>query len=314
MPDSRAAIIRAALVCVAGAVLATGCASTNSKDPLEGFNRGVFAFNEAADKVVIKPLAQGYDTVVPLPGKVVVSNFFANLVDPWIAVNNLLQGKPQEALSDVARFLVNTSVGILGTFDVASEIGLEKHNEDSGQTFGWWGVGEGAYIVLPIIGPRTLRDSVGLVVDGYADPVWYVSDVAARNSLVGLRLVNARAQLLPLDKTVREAALDKYAYVRNAYLQRRRNLVFDGNPPREKDEGDEGAQQETDQPMAGGQDPVLDASQAVLVPQGEPSVPDPVPSEEINDSAPSSVDPSSTDAVAADPSDGAARADPVPNP
>lgn len=303
-PHSYASSTRAVLACVAGALFVAGCASTNSKDPLEGFNRGVFAFNEAADKVVIKPLAQGYDTVVPLPGKVVVSNFFANLVDPWIAVNNLLQGKPREALSDVGRFLINTSIGILGTFDVASEMGLEKHNEDAGQTFGRWGVGEGAYVVLPIIGPRTLRDGVGFFVDGYADPVWYLSDVAVRNSLVGLRLVNARAQLLPLDKTVSEAALDKYAYVRNAYLQRRRSLIFDGNPPRETDDG---AGRKTGEQLTGKLDPVLDASHAILVPQGEPSAPDAVLGEEINDSAPSSVDPSSTDAVAADPSDGADR-------
>jgi len=304
MPDYCASTSRAVMACVAGALFAAGCASTNPKDPLEGFNRGVFAFNEAADKVVIKPLAQGYDTVVPLPGKVVISNFFANLVDPWIALNNLLQGKPKEALTDVARFLVNTSAGILGTFDVASEMGLEKHNEDSGQTFGRWGVGEGAYLVWPIIGPRTLRDSVGFLVDGYADPVWYVSDVATRNSLAGLRFVNARAQLLPLDKTVSEAALDKYAYVRNAYLQRRRSLVFDGNPPREKDDE---AGRETEVPMASGPDSAIDAGQITVIPSSEPTAPDAVASEEINESALSRVDASRTDAVADGASDGAAR-------
>ena len=263
-PPSDAASTRALLAYVAGAVLAAGCASTNPQDPLEGFNRGVFAFNEAADKVVIKPLAQGYDTVVPLPGKVVVSNFFSNVGDPWIAVNNLLQGKPREALSDLGRFLINTTVGILGTFDVATEMGLEKHNEDAGQTFGRWGVGEGAYVVWPIIGPRTVRDSVGFVVDGYADPVWYVSDVSTRNSLAGLRFVITRAQLLPLDKTVSEAALDKYAYVRNAYLQRRRSLIYDGSPPRELENG---AGRETDLRMTGALDPVADATQIIFAPR-----------------------------------------------
>jgi phospholipid-binding lipoprotein MlaA len=252
----------------------------------------VFAFNEAADKVVIKPLAQGYDTVVPLPGKVVVSNFFGNLGDPWIALNNLLQGKPKDALSDIGRFLINTSVGILGTFDVATEIGLEKHEEDAGQTFGRWGVGEGAYVVWPIIGPRTLRDSVGFLVDGYADPVWYVSDVATRNSLAGLRFVNARAQLLPLDKTLGEAALDKYAYVRNAYLQRRRSLIFDGNPPREKEDGAAG---ETDLRMTGALDPVADASQIVFAQRSGSSAPELAASDAINGSAPSRVDSSAPD-------------------
>ena len=289
---SLAASTRAVLACVAGAMLAAGCASTNPQDPLEGFNRGVFAFNEAADKVVIKPLAQGYDTVVPLPGKVVVSNFFSNVGDPWIALNNLLQGKPRDALSDIGRFLINSTIGILGTFDVASEIGLEKHNEDAGQTFGRWGAGEGAYVVWPIIGPRTLRDSVGFLVDGYADPVWYVSDVSTRNSLAGLRFVNARAQLLPLDKTVSEAALDKYAYVRNAYLQRRRSLIYDGNPPRELENGAAG---ETDMRMTGALDLVADASQIIFTPRSGPSAPELVASEAINESAPSHVDSSTPD-------------------
>lgn len=293
-PHSYAASTRALLACVAGAVLAAGCASTNPQDPLEGFNRGVFAFNEAADKVVIKPLAQGYDAVVPLPGKVVVSNFFANVGDPWIAVNNLLQGKPKEALSDLGRFLINTTIGILGTFDVATEMGLEKHNEDAGQTFGRWGVGEGAYVVWPIIGPRTVRDSVGFVVDGYADPVWYVSDVSTRNSLAGLRFVNTRAQLLPLDKTVSEAALDKYAYVRNAYLQRRRSLIFDGNPPRETENG---AGRETDLRMTGALDPVADAGQIIFAPRSGSTAPELVASEAINGSAPSRVDSSTPDAA-----------------
>jgi phospholipid-binding lipoprotein MlaA len=227
----------AAVVCLVGALAATGCASTNSRDPLEGFNRGVFAFNEAADKVIIKPVAQGYDTVVPLPGKVVVSNLFANLTEPLVALNNLLQGKGKEAISDLGRFLINSSVGILGAFDIASEMGIEKHEEDFGQTFGRWGVGEGAYVVWPIIGPRTLRDTVGFFADGYVDPVWNLGDVPVRNSLVGLRFVNQRAQLLPLDKTLDEASTDKYAYVRDAYLQRRRSLIRDGKPLRDTDEG-----------------------------------------------------------------------------
>lgn len=235
--DTPPATRLAAVACLVGALAASGCASTNPKDPLEGFNRGVFAFNEAADKVVIKPVAQGYDKAVPLPGKVVVSNVFANLTDPLVALNNLLQGKAGAAFSDVGRFLINSTVGILGAFDIATEMGIEKHEEDFGQTFGRWGVGEGAYVVWPIIGPRTLRDTVGFVADGYVDPVRRIQDVPVRNSLGGLRLVNQRAQLLPLDKTLEEAATDKYAYVRDAYLQRRRSLIRDGGPQRDNDEG-----------------------------------------------------------------------------
>jgi phospholipid-binding lipoprotein MlaA len=227
----------AAVACLFGALAASGCASMNPKDPLEGFNRGVFAFNEVADKAIIKPVAQGYDKAVPLPGKVVVSNLFSNLTEPLVALNNLLQGKPGQAFSDVGRFLINSTVGILGAFDIATEMGIDRHEEDFGQTFGRWGVGEGAYVVWPIIGPRTLRDTVGFLADGYVDPVWNLGDVPVRNSLAGLRFVNQRAQLLPLDKTLEEAATDKYAYVRDAYLQRRRSLIRDGKPQRESDEG-----------------------------------------------------------------------------
>lgn len=226
----------AALAC-AGLLLG-GCATQgNPKDPLEGFNRAMFAVNEGLDKVVIKPVAQGYDFVMPLPGRTVVSNFFSNLADPWIAVNNLLQAKPGQAFSDAGRFLVNSTVGIGGAFDIATELGLEKHEEDLGQTLGRWGVGEGPFIVLPFFGGRTTRDAITMIGDGYADPLRYLDDVSTRNILLATRVVNARAQLLPADKTIEEAALDKYSYVRDGYLQRRRNLVHDGNPPRLKDEG-----------------------------------------------------------------------------
>lgn len=146
------------------------------------------------------------------------------------AVNNLLQGKPGEAASDIGRFALNTTVGILGIFDVASNAGLEKHDEDFGQTFGRWGVGDGAYVFVPVFGPRTARDTVGLVFDLAADPVTHVDNVPTRNTLIALRAINTRADLLPADKIIEEAALDKYAYIRDGYLQRRRNLIYDGAP------------------------------------------------------------------------------------
>lgn len=218
-------------------LLVGGCATSGSpKDPIEGFNRAVFAFNEGLDKVIIKPVAKGYEAVLPTPVRTGVTNFFGNIADVFIAINNLLQGKPGEAMSDVGRVLVNSTVGILGLFDVASEMGMEKHEEDFGQTFGKWGVGPGAYVVIPVFGPRTVRDTVGLVLDVKADPVANIDHVPSRNSALVVRLIDNRANLLPADKVIEEAALDKYSYVRDGHLQRRRSLIHDGNAPREAEE------------------------------------------------------------------------------
>lgn len=216
-------------------VLIGGCASTsqNPDDPFEPYNRAMFGFNESVDKVAIKPLAQGYDAVTPLPVRSGIGNFFGNVGDIWISFNNLLQGKAGDALNDAGRVLINSTVGILGVFDVASEIGLEKHDEDFGQTLGVWGVGEGAYFVVPFFGPRTLRDTVVLPIDLAGDDVWAIESVATRNALTGLRLVHTRASLLGVDKTLEEGTLDKYAYARDFYLQQRRYKVYDGHPPRE---------------------------------------------------------------------------------
>ena len=218
-------------VAIAAAVL-SGCATTanNPKDPYEGFNRAMFAVNEGID-VVAKPVAQGYDAAAPLPVKAGIGNFFGNLADVWTAVNNFLQGKGGQGLSDVGRVLVNTTIGIGGVFDVASEMGLEKHAEDFGQTLGTWGVGDGPYFYWPLIGPRTTRDTLGWAVDSYADPVWYVDDIPLRNSLVGVRFIDLRASLLPTDKVVEQAAFDKYNYIRDAYLQYRRSQIADGKTP-----------------------------------------------------------------------------------
>lgn len=222
------------LVIATAILLLSGCATTsnNPKDPYESFNRAMFDVNEGIDTVIAKPLAKGYDVVTPLPVKAGVGNFFSNVGDLFIGVNNGLQGKPAEGASDIARLLINSTVGILGLFDVASEMGLEKHNEDFGQTFARWGMNDGGYLFLPIIGPRTVRDTAGFVVDSYADPVSHVQRVHTRNGLRVLRMVDIRASLLPSDKVVEEAALDKYQYIRDAYLQRRRNQIYDGNPPK----------------------------------------------------------------------------------
>ncbi len=226
-------LIAAVVVVLSGL---TGCATTanNPKDPFEGFNRAMFTVNEGID-VVVKPIAKGYDTVAPMPVKAGVGNFFGNLADIWIACNNFLQGKPTEGFSDIGRVLINTTVGIIGLFDVASEMGLEKHAEDFGQTLGKWGVGDGPYLYWPVIGPRTLRDTFGFAVDASVDPVAHVDDVRARNTLAGIRFIDLRASLLPADKVVEEAAFDKYNYIRDAYLQNRRSAIHDGNPPPRED-------------------------------------------------------------------------------
>ncbi|MBI4986039.1 MAG: VacJ family lipoprotein [Rhodocyclales bacterium] len=213
-----------------------GCATSgNPKDPIEGFNRAMFAFNDGLDKAIVKPVAEGYEAALPTPVRTGVTNFFGNLADVFIAFNNLLQGKVPEAASDAGRVVVNSTIGLLGVIDWASDMGLEKHDEDFGQTFGRWGVGNGAYVVVPLFGPRTARDTVGLVLDVTADPAANVNHVPTRNTLMVLRAVSDRATLLPADKVIEEAALDKYSYVRDAYLQRRRNLIHDGNAPREVD-------------------------------------------------------------------------------
>src|SRR5574343_1415070 len=223
-----------------GGILALACFGTavaeeNPHDPYEGFNRSMFAVHEVIDQYAVKPVAQVYDNVAPLPVKAGVGNFFGNVGDLWIGVNSALQGKLGDAGVDVGRLLINSTVGIFGLFDVASELGLEKHDEDFGQTLAVWGVDGGGYLFWPVIGSRTVRDTFGWGVELMGDPVGYVDSVPVRNSLRGLRIVDIRASLLPADKVVEEAALDKYAYIRDAYLQRRRNQIFDGRPPRQDD-------------------------------------------------------------------------------
>lgn len=220
-------------------LLLGGCASTggNPADPWEGVNRKVFVFNDKLDTYALKPVAQGYKAATPLPARTNISNFFGNVEDLWIGVNNLLQGKPKDGASDFGRFAVNSTIGILGFFDIASEIGLDKHDEDFGQTLGVWGAGNGPYMVLPLFGPSTLRDTGGLIVDRLAyNPNAMIERVAVRNSLSGTKLVNMRAQYLGAENALDEASLDKYVFMRNFHLQRRRSQIFDGNPPREKED------------------------------------------------------------------------------
>lgn len=229
------------------AMLAGGCASVppgerSKADPWESFNRPVFAFNDAVDRAAVKPVAQFYANHVHEGFRGLISNFFDNLLEPWTVVNQLLQGKPLLAFNDASRFVINSTVGILGFTNLAGELGLERHREDFGQTLGVWGLGPGPYLVLPILGPSDARDAVGLVPDYYYYTrfLGQLDDSTAEWTLTGVNFISLRAQLLPAEKVLEGAALDKYSFIRDGYLARRRNLVYDGNPPEEPDD-DEGA-------------------------------------------------------------------------
>ena len=220
-----------AVVVPCAIALLSGCASTrapNPEDPYERFNRSMFTFNEAVDKTVLKPVAIGYDKMTPRFVNTGVSNFFGNIGDVWIGFNNLLQGKVGDGLSDWMRFTFNSTFGLFGVLDIASEAGLPKHDEDFGQTLAAWGFNEGPFLVLPLLGPRTTRDALGLPVDWVGDGLRYVKPSHTRNGMVALRLINARANALGLSKTLEEGTLDKYSFARDFYLQQRRHKTSDG--------------------------------------------------------------------------------------
>ncbi len=200
-------------------------------DPWENWNRKVFAFNEGLDEKVLKPVATGYAKVVPQFVRRSVDNFFANAADAWSAVNNVLQGKPEPAFQDVVRVTTNTVFGFLGVLDIATEFGLEHHYEDFGQTLGRWGFGAGAYVVWPLLGPSTVRDSIALPLDRSASPALVINDGRLQSGITVLQIINTRANLLGASKVIDDIALDKYTFLRDAYLQRRRSLTYDGDVP-----------------------------------------------------------------------------------
>lgn len=220
--------------------LISGCAIPQTKqDPLENFNRNVYAFNDGIDKLLVKPVAETYKTIVPEPVDHGVSNFFSNINDMVVVANDLLQLKFKQAASDTGRFLLNSTVGLLGIFDVASELGLNKHQEDFGQTLGYWGINSGPYLVLPFLGPSTARDAVGLGADSLFDPLFYAGAQTFDPTYVTpyvVKGVDIRADLLGAEKILQVAALDEYSYIRDAYLARREYLVHDGRPPEKKTE------------------------------------------------------------------------------
>jgi phospholipid-binding lipoprotein MlaA len=222
-----------------------GCATTGNDarltpaqrlDPWENWNRKVFAFNEGLDEKVLKPVATAYTDIVPQPVRRGVGNFFGNVQDAWSGVNNFLQGKVALGLQDVLRFGTNTLFGLFGFVDVATEMGFDHQYEDFGQTLGRWGVGAGAYVVLPVFGPSTVRDAAALPLDRAASPALLINDGSTQAGIITLQLVNTRASLLGASKVIDDISLDKYTFIRDAYLQRRRSLQFDGDVPEVPDQ------------------------------------------------------------------------------
>ena len=225
------------------ALLLTGCATAqNDYDPLEGMNRSIDTFNTVVDEATLRPISKGYTAVVPQSGRDIVSNFFNNLQEPNTILNNVLQGKIHDALSDTVRFLVNSTVGLAGLFDVASHMDLPRHKEDFGQTLAVWGVGQGAYIVYPILGPNSVRNTPGTILAYALDGATYFSLVANAPITIGLtalKYINDRANIEDFVKMRDEMALDAYVFVREGWRQSRVYNIYDGHPPAPKPGADE---------------------------------------------------------------------------
>lgn len=216
------------------ALVLTGCASTpnsDPKDPFENANRKIYKFNDALDRNVLKPVAKGYNAALPKPVKIMLHNFFSNLDDVTVTLNDLLQLKFQQAASDGSRVLFNSTFGVFGFLNVTDR--LEKHNEDFGQTLGYWGIGSGPYLMLPFFGPSSIRDGVGLGGDSLTGVITNIRDVPTRNSLYATDKIRVRADLLEHEQALDDTS-DRYTFIRDFYLARRQSLVYDGDPPREK--------------------------------------------------------------------------------
>jgi phospholipid-binding lipoprotein MlaA len=227
----------AALAAVAAVALVSGCAATPSKvDPLEPMNRALYQVHDVLDTNIVKPVAEGYVSVVPQFMRTGFANVFNNIDDLFSAVNGLLQGKLDKAGNDFGRVMINTMFGLGGLIDVAADLDIERGNEDFGQTFAVWGFPQGPYLFIPLFGPTTFRDGAGVIVRIALGPVGYVPNVPVRNSIYGVGYVDLRSQALESGSLVDTAALDRYIFIRNAYLQRRRYLIYDGKPPPEPED------------------------------------------------------------------------------
>ena len=243
-------------------IILSGCATVSGpgdpRDPLESYNRAAYEFNDGFDRYLLKPVAKGYEEITPDPIIKGVGNFFSNLDDVIVIFNDLLQLKPMQFASDTGRFIINSTLGLAGFIDWASDMGMPKHEEDFGQTLGYWGVPEGPYLVIPFWGPSTIRDGAGLLVDShYFDPIWQELESgfppesrerSAAWALTAIKAIEKREALLKAENILNEAALDRYTFIRELYLQRRKNLVYDGNPPEEPIEFNEDELFDFDEP------------------------------------------------------------------
>jgi phospholipid-binding lipoprotein MlaA len=228
----RRFVLLTALMAAAGCAHLPAGHISDPRDPWERYNRTVFEFNDSLDRAVIKPVAEAYRDYVPELAQRSLRNVFSNLRDVIITAHQLLQGKPQAAMTAGSRVLINSTIGALGLGDPASEMGLIKTNEDFGQTFGRWGIGPGPYFVLPLLGPSTVRDTIGTVADFNFDPIGSVFEQGAgRNIVYGLIAIDRRKDLLDAQDTIEALSFDRYSGVRDAWLARRRSLVYDGEPP-----------------------------------------------------------------------------------
>jgi len=227
---------RIAIPLFAAAVLA-GCAAAPSRDdPFEPMNRASYAVHEVVDGYVVKPVAQAYVDYTPKLVQTGIRNFFGNIDDLFSFINGMLQNKPEKAGNDLGRVITNTGFGLLGLIDIASDAGIPKGNEDFGQTFGYWGIPQGPYLFIPVLGPTTVRDGTGWIIRAYTTPVGYIPDVPTRNILWGIGFLDARASALQAESLVDQASLDRYTFIRRSYLQRRQYLVYDGAPPPPKED------------------------------------------------------------------------------
>ena len=236
--DSATPRARASLaLALGGALLLSGCATTsNPKDPFEKFNRAMFSFNDTVDRVALKPTATAYKKVTPTFVQTGINNFFGNLSDLWSSLNQFAQFKGKDGLNDFGRFAVNSTFGVAGLFDLATPSGMTKHNEDLGQTLGYWGVPSGPYLMLPLLGPSTVRDTAALPGDWWGDPLTHVNDIPWRNSGIVVRTVDQRASVLDASNLLEDAALDRYEFIRDGYMQRRASKVLDTDRAQERAE------------------------------------------------------------------------------
>jgi phospholipid-binding lipoprotein MlaA len=271
---------RGLLLAAGVSLLLAGCATAqNPRDPFEKFNRAMFTFNDTVDRYALKPAATAYKEHTPSFFQTGINNFFGNLADLWSAANNLLQGKGQDGMNDLTRVGLNSTFGLLGVLDIASEAGIRKHNEDLGQTLVYWGVPSGPYVMLPLLGPSTLRDTAALPADLWGDPWSHKFPVGWRNTGIAVRAVDQRAVVLDASNLLEEAALDRYEFIRDGYLQRRESRVYDDDrsrnrKPKSKEDAEDAAPQQAT--------PQRDAA-----PPAQPAAPKPDAAKTVSSETPS---------------------------